>query len=69
MCGRITQTSPPSVYAELFGIEGALRELPPRYNLAPSQAVLAARMGLSGRPELTFLRWGLVPAWSKGLSA
>jgi len=69
MCGRITQTSPPSVYAELFGIEGALGELPPRYNLAPSQAVLAARMGLSGKPELTLLRWGLVPAWSKGPDA
>jgi len=66
MCGRFIQHSPSSAYAELFGIEADLGETRPRFNLAPSQPLLAARTGLSGKPELTFLRWGLVPSWSKG---
>jgi putative SOS response-associated peptidase YedK len=66
MCGRIIQHSPSSAYAELFGIEGDLGETPPRYNLAPSQPILVARTATGGKRELTYLRWGLVPTWSKG---
>ena len=66
VCGRFIQTSPYFAYAEFFGIAGDPLEMPPRYNLAPSQPPLAARTGLDGKPGLTFLRWGLVPAWSKG---
>jgi putative SOS response-associated peptidase YedK len=66
MCGRIIQHSPSSAYAELFGIEEHLGETPPRYNLAPSQPILVARTAPGGKPELTYLRWGLVPSWSKG---
>jgi putative SOS response-associated peptidase YedK len=66
MCGRIIQHSPPSAYADLFGIEECLGETPPRYNLAPSQPMLVARTAPGGKPELTYLRWGLVPSWSKG---
>jgi len=66
MCGRIIQHSPSPAYAELFGIEEDLGETPPRYNLAPSQPMLVARAAPGGKPELTYLRWGLVPTWSKG---
>ncbi len=65
MCGRFVQMSPPEVYAGMFGAE-PLREMTPRYNIAPSQPVLAARMGSAGRVELIPLRWGLVPHWSGG---
>jgi len=66
MCGRFVQASPSRAYAELFGLPDTELDLPPRYNVAPSQAVLAARMEASQRVRLVALRWGLVPAWSKG---
>ncbi len=69
LCGRLIQHSPSSVYLELFGIEADLGEIPPRYNLAPSQPIGVARTAANGKRELTFLRWGLVPSWSKGLDS
>lgn len=36
----------------------------PRYNIAPSQPILAVRQSDAGR-ELVSFRWGLVPFWSK----
>ena len=37
-----------------------------RYNIAPSQDILAIRTAPeTGRPEWALLRWGLVPFWSK----
>ena len=65
MCGRFVQYSNAQVYASAFAVE-TLFEARPRYNLAPTQAVLAVRTGESGVRELTPLRWGLVPSWSKG---
>jgi putative SOS response-associated peptidase YedK len=41
-------------------------ETRPRDNVAPTQAVLAVRLTAQGRRELVPLRWGLIPAWSKG---
>ena len=37
----------------------------PRYNVAPSQAVLVARESLHAKAELAPMRWGLVPSWAK----
>ena len=59
MCGRFAQRSPSKKIAKKFKVE----EVPPlaeRYNVAPSQAVLAVREGSDGR-EASFLKWGLVP--------
>lgn len=66
MCGRFTQTSSIPRIASRFGIPEALihaQDGPPRYNLAPSSAVLAVRQADAGR-ELVRLKWGLVPHWS-----
>jgi len=65
MCGRFVQYSDPERYVEDFALD---RVCPasPRYNLAPSQEILAVRLAPDGVRELTPLRWGLVPAWSKG---
>lgn len=42
----------------------------PRYNIAPTQEVLAVRVnGSSGKREPAMLRWGLVPSWSKELQS
>mgnify|MGYP001553054873 CR=1 FL=1 len=48
MCGRFVQFSPSRVYADLFGILEPLPAAAPRYNLAPTQPVLAARAGTGG---------------------
>jgi putative SOS response-associated peptidase YedK len=69
MCGRFIQYSDPEVYAERFDLEldpELARESRPRYNLAPTQPVLAIRAGTDGRRRLAALRWGLIPSWSKG---
>jgi putative SOS response-associated peptidase YedK len=65
MCGRFVQYSDPDLYAEQFDL-GRICPAAPRYNLAPSQAVLAVRQAEDGVRDLTPLRWGLIPAWSKG---
>lgn len=66
MCGRFTLKASPKVVADLFRLE-SLPLFEPRYNIAPTQTVLAAR----GHPrhEAVKLRWGLVPSWSKDTSA
>ncbi|MFQ5889595.1 MAG: SOS response-associated peptidase [Gemmatimonadota bacterium] len=64
MCGRFTLATPSEAWAEIFGVDD-VPDLPPRYNIAPSQEVAAVRLvpDGSGR-ELAFLRWGLIPAWA-----
>ena len=73
MCGRFVQYSDPEIYARAFEIEldggpadRVAEPPPPRYNLAPTQRVLAIRLDPKGRRRLVPLRWGLVPFWSKG---
>lgn len=65
MCGRLTQIDPALAVKDLFGIEIA-EELSARYNVAPSQDILAVR----ANPETTkweavLLHWGLIPFWAK----
>jgi len=62
MCGRYLMHAPPELLAELF----ELQEIPivtPRYNIAPTQQVLACRQTDKGR-ELVALHWGLIPSWA-----
>lgn len=65
MCGRFVRYSNPEVYARQFDLD-AICEATARYNVAPTQPVLAIRASEQGKRELVALRWGLVPAWSKG---
>jgi putative SOS response-associated peptidase YedK len=65
MCGRFTLTVSTRDVVELFGLPDG-PELTPRYNIAPTQPVLAVRTSGSGGLEAVFLRWGLVPSWAKG---
>ena len=65
MCGRFTQKLPAKKVAEKFKVK--VEEVPPlveRFNVAPTQNVLAVREFAEGR-EATFLKWGLVPHWAK----
>ena len=61
MCGRFTLKSPGRILDRFQGSDS--QPLLPRYNIAPSQNVIALADFGHG-PELGSLTWGLVPSWS-----
>ena len=67
MCGRFTLRAPASIVAEQFAVLDA-DPLEPRFNIAPTQTVVAVRReperDASSR-RLVLLKWGLVPSWAK----
>jgi putative SOS response-associated peptidase YedK len=64
MCGRFTLTATPEALHQLFPLFEGI-DWSPHYNIAPSQNVLAVRLGPdNGQPEAVRLRWGLVPGWA-----
>jgi len=65
MCGRFTLRTPPSLVAEEFELP-LLPPYVPRWNIAPTQQVLAVRLH-DGKAEAAMLRWGLIPAWTDEL--
>lgn len=68
MCGRFTLQIPPELLAEIFGLTG-IPVYPARYNIAPTQQVLAVRsVADNERRELVSLKWGLIPSWAKDQS-
>jgi putative SOS response-associated peptidase YedK len=66
MCGRFSQTATPEIIAEQFTVKTPLPLFQPRYNIAPSQRIVAVRFNpdTAGR-ECVLLRWGLIPSWAK----
>src|SRR5258708_4634243 len=69
MCGRFTLTVPASEIADALGrFAGLEPELKPRYNIAPTQNILALRQIAADQPlPYCRLRWGLVPFWADDL--
>ena len=65
MCARFSLAGPDRI-ADRYPQFKLPRSWPPRYNIAPTQDVLAAR---AGEAELRPLRWGLVPAWARDAAA
>ncbi|MGB5743131.1 MAG: SOS response-associated peptidase [Sedimenticolaceae bacterium] len=65
MCGRYFLHSNADKLAKLFG-EMPMPLLEARYNIAPTQPVPIIRQDHNGRREMVLVRWGLIPAWSKG---
>lgn len=65
VCGRYSLTSDSETLAREFDIPlPAVRRLRPRYNIAPSQPVLAMVRESGGlRPDI--LNWGFLPAWAR----
>jgi putative SOS response-associated peptidase YedK len=64
MCGRFTLFHSAEAIAEAFRVDPM--DLPPRYNIAPSQPVAAiVRMPGTSERKLLWLRWGLIPSWAK----
>ena len=58
MCGRFTLRTPAADLVEIFDVIRNF-ELTPRYNIAPTQDVLAIRE-TEGRREMVEMRWGLL---------
>lgn len=71
MCGRFALTATPDQTAAFTGLS-ELEAFPPRYNIAPTQPILAIlsaepRSPGSNLPDRRALlvRWGLIPGWAK----
>ncbi len=66
MCGGYTITVPPTALERVFEVEVPL-DLPPRYNVAPTQQVPVVLADSEKGRCLDFFRWGLVPHWAKDI--
>lgn len=67
MCGRYSLIAEVGQLALRFGFDAYGLEQPPRYNVAPTQPVLAVRGG--GPRHASYMRWGLVPSGTRGTPA
>ena len=63
MCGRFTLTVSPDELQAAFPNFTIPVDLPPSYNIAPSQPIPVVLN--DGQEKLDFVRWGLVPFWTK----
>lgn len=66
MCGRFTQRADSKKLSEAFGVT-EVPAVEARYNIEPTQDVLAVRYSPDGW-EATYFKWGLVPSWAKDTS-
>ncbi len=69
MCGRFFLVSQAREVAAFFGLKEA-PPLAPRYNIAPTQNIAVVREASENRNTrmLAFMRWGLIPSWTKDAS-
>jgi putative SOS response-associated peptidase YedK len=71
MCARFALTVPPGSVSRLFGLAD-IDPFPPRFNIAPTQPILAVMAAPPREPGsnlpkrvAVLLRWGLLPSWVK----
>ena len=71
MCGRFSLTATPEQVRELLALL-EIEDFPARYNIAPTQPILAIISGEGSEPgsnlpnrRALLIRWGLTPAWVK----
>ena len=63
MCGRFTLTVDPAELADTFSSYEFPTQFAPRYNIAPTQPVLAIPNDAKNKAD--FFLWGLIPSWAK----
>ncbi len=63
MCGRFTLTANPAEIIDVFGDFTFPTQFSPRYNIAPTQPVLAIPNNPDRKAD--FFIWGLIPSWAK----
>ncbi len=69
MCSRYLLSRSAEEIAKLFRVAGPMINTAPRYNIAPTQNVLAIVCEEPMVPRVfASLRWGLVPHWAKDMS-
>lgn len=70
MCGRYTLLKLVDLTDYFPWVERPPTEMEPRYNIAPTQPILAAtnQPTPDGRYHFELLRWGLIPSWAKDVS-
>lgn len=66
MCGRFLLAVDPAGLQEAFPGFDFPRPVEPRYNIAPSQPILA--ISNDGKSKADYFIWGLIPSWSKDFS-
>ncbi len=70
MCGRYRLSRRKQFVEEYFDALSTVEDWNPRYNIAPTQPVPVVRQNPKEPVrELSLVRWGLVPSWSKDSSA
>ena len=69
MCGRYRLSLRKQIVAEYFDSVPGEEDWSPHYNIAPTQSVPVIRQNPK-EPirELSLMRWGLIPSWTKDLS-
>jgi len=67
MCGRYTLAVDLDTLQAEFNLDSVPADLPPRYNIAPTQPV-AVVLNNEGLRQLDAFRWGLIPFWAKDAS-
>src|SRR5207247_1819168 len=63
MCGRFVYFTSWGELRRTLALQSVV-ELPPNYNVAPTQPVMVAREQ-DGQHVAVAMRWGLIPSWSK----
>ncbi len=66
MCGRFALTVDPAELQEAFPEYGMPAQAAPRFNIAPTQPILAVPNDGTNRAD--FFVWGLIPSWAKDAS-
>ena len=64
MCGRFTLHTSAGELVRVFQLIKPPTNLADRWNVAPTQQVLAVRQSDEGREPVS-MRWGLIPSWAK----
>ena len=69
MCGRFLNKLPPAEIAGIFRTKNVAPNYPARFNIAPTDPVLAVRFNAkTGERSLDALRWGLIPYGARDMS-
>ena len=67
MCGRFVQNFTFETFQQSFNIQTAESEIPPNFNVAPTQEILTI-IKHDNENKLERVHWGLVPFWAKDVT-
>jgi len=67
VCGRFTLEISSETLKVIFGVS-PFENIPPRYNIAPTQMVLVLRNDPDNNLQVSYMKWGLIPHWAKDAS-